>query len=78
MRCFAILLLLCSGASAIDAVSKDHPISGVISLLQKLMIEAKEEEVKSEEKTEETKERVSYEAEHGWKFPWQMAGTIKR
>jgi len=39
----SILFLLCSGATATEYVSKDHPIGGVISLLQKLMIEAKEE-----------------------------------
>jgi len=40
----SILFLLCSSqAAASNAVTKDHPIGGVISLLQKLMIEAKEE-----------------------------------
>merc|ERR1719375_1716395 len=39
----SILFILCSGAAASNAVTKEHPIGGVISLLQKLMIEAKEE-----------------------------------
>jgi len=44
MSYMLFIFLVCSSlAAATDAVSKDHPIGGVISLLQKLMIEAKEE-----------------------------------